>query len=91
MARFSNVGAPVLLAPGGVAFWFYRFGAGLDRQVQIAGPDIKTPNAGAVLLAFDQPRKRMTSPTTGTTYFVTIRNQGPGVVRHNLQGGGLDP
>ncbi len=82
---FSNVGGLTSLAEGQSAFWNYSYGG--DHGVQFAAADIKTPNFGAVLLASDQEKRILNDGTT--TYFVTITNLGPGVVFHNLQGGGV--
>jgi len=82
---FNNVGPLTSLAEGETAFWHYSFGG--DQGSRFATADIKTPNAGAVLLAFDQ--EKQINNDGHTTYFVSIRNLGPGSAFHNLQGGGL--
>jgi len=84
---FNNLGAVTFLAEGGTAYWSYELNNGQDFGTQFASADVKTPNSGAVHLAFDQ-KKRKTNDGF-TTYFVSITNQGPGPAWHNLQGGGM--
>ena len=82
---FNNVGGLVSLAPGQTVYWEYWWGG--DQGTQMATADVKTPNDGAWHNAFDQ-RKRKDN-NNNATYSVTIRNDGPGVCWHNLQGGGM--
>lgn len=82
---FRNVGPLTFLNPGQTAYWWYGWGD--DHGTQLATADIKTPNAGAVHVAFDQREKKENSGAA--TYFVSITNQGPGPCWHNLQGGGV--
>ncbi|SDC92073.1 hypothetical protein SAMN05660690_2932 [Geodermatophilus telluris] len=82
---FTNAGDIVFLAQGGTLRYFYSFG-GADRGFQQAGADIKTPNNGAEVVAFDQSKQKLTNGTT--TYRVSFRNLGPGGIFFNIQGGG---
>jgi hypothetical protein len=82
---FNNFGPITWLNEGADAWW--QYGSGGDSGVQSAGADIKTPNQGGVHLA-DQQCKELDSDGNAT-YFVHIRNQGPGGCFHNLQGGGV--
>jgi hypothetical protein len=82
---FNNFGTVFFLRAGQSLRIFYLFGNG-DRGFQHAGADIKTPNNGAEVVAFDQSKKL---PTAGqATYFVSFLNRGPGDVFFNIQGGG---
>jgi hypothetical protein len=82
---FVNVGPLTFLNAGATTYWWYGWGA--DHGTQFATADIKTPNSGAVHLAFDQRKVRDNSGNS--TYYVAITNQGPGPCWHNLQGGGV--
>ena len=84
---YTNLGPLAFLNPGGTFYWWHTHNGGGDAGTQIATADIKTPNSGAVHLAFDQ-RKKLENGG-GATYYVTITNQGPGPCWHNLQGGGV--
>jgi hypothetical protein len=84
---FNNVGPLTYLPQGGSAYWWYNRNNGQDFGTQFASADIKTPNSGAVHVAYDQKKQKLNNGTT--TYFVTITNQGPGPCWHNLQGGGM--
>jgi hypothetical protein len=83
---FNNVGALSTLAEGQSAFWWHTHGAG-NHGTQIATADVKAPNSGAILIANDQGKSL--DNNNNATYFVTIRNIGPGSVFYNLQGGGV--
>ena len=82
---FNNAGNIEFLAQGGVLRYRYSFG-GADHGFQHAGADIKTPNNGAEVVAFDQSKQKLTDGTT--TYRVSFRNLGPGGIFFNIQGGG---
>jgi len=84
---FNNVGPLTFLNAGQTAYWWYVRNGGADFGTQLATADVKTPNSGAVHLAFDQRKEKENSGHT--TYFVSITNQGPGPCWHNLQGGGV--
>lgn len=83
---FNNFGNVVFLAQGGTLRYFYFFGGSADRGFQHASADIKTPNNGAEVVAFDQSKQKLNSGAT--TYRVSFRNLGPGNVFFNIQGGG---
>lgn len=83
---FNNLGPLTFLNAGSTVYWWYNRGPG-DAGTQLATADIKTPNSGAVHLAFDQRKEK--DNNGNATYFVTITNQGPGPCWHNLQGGGM--
>lgn len=82
---FSNVGPLTFLAQGQSVTWSYSFGA--DRGTQFATADVKAPNQGAVHVADNQAKRKENNGSA--TYFVLIRNQGPGAAFHNIQGGGV--
>lgn len=82
---FNNLGPQTSLSPGQWTYWEYWFGG--DRGTQFASADVKIPSQAAWHVAYDQ-RKRKDN-NNNATYSVTIRNDGPGVCWHNLQGGGL--
>jgi hypothetical protein len=81
---FNNIGPVVTLAPGEAVRWDYDFNLA-DAGAQFAAPDVKT--GGGRLTAFNQAKRRTASG--GVIYSVDIRNDGNGVVRYNLQGGGF--
>ncbi|MEU5850912.1 hypothetical protein [Saccharopolyspora shandongensis] len=81
---FSNVGNLVYLAPGQSTRWWYSFGQ--DKGFQQAGADVKTPNAGGQHVSDEQAKAKYNDGTA--TYWVLIKNVGPGGAWHNLQGGG---
>lgn len=85
-SSFDNALTPFIANPGFVGLWNYNFG-GADRHVQFAGPNILPPQTGAPHTIVDQGK----SITSGgfVTYFVRIRNDGPGQSVYNLEGGGL--
>ena len=55
---FNNFGNVVFLAQGGTLRYFYFFGGSADRGFQHASADIKTPNNGAEVVAFDQSKRK---------------------------------
>lgn len=83
---FNNFGNVVFLPQGGTLRYFYFFGGSADAGFQQAGADIKTPNLGAEVVAFDQSKQKLSNGST--TYRVSFRNLGPGGVFFNVQGGG---
>ena len=54
---FNNLGPLTLLNPGQTAYWWYMRNGGQDFGTQFASADVKTPNAGAVHVAFDQKKE----------------------------------
>lgn len=83
---FNNLGQIVFLDAGQSLRYFYFRGNHDDFGFQNAGADIKTPNNGAQVVAFDQAKQQLTNGQT--TYFVSFRNLGPGGIFLNVQGGG---
>lgn len=83
---FTNLGNVVFLAQGATIRYFYFLGNHADVGFQNAGADIKTPNNGAEVVAFDQSKQKLNNGAT--TYRVSFRNLGPGGVFFNVQGGG---
>jgi hypothetical protein len=83
---FNDVGPVTYLAPGKATRWWYRRPNGDDFGFQHAAADVKTPNAGGEHVAYDQTKAKYSNG--GATYWVTIKNNGPGGAWHNLQGGG---
>ena len=86
---FKNAGPVTFLVPGATVTWNYSFAT--DRGPQFACADIKLRprprGASPVFLADRQCKQRQRDGNA--TYFVNITNLGPGLGRHNLQGGGL--
>jgi hypothetical protein len=83
---FDNALAPVIANAGVTVSWAYTFG-GADLGVQFAGPNILPPQNGARHTILDQGKS--ITAAGFVTYFVRIRNDGPGQSVHNLEGGGL--
>jgi hypothetical protein len=83
---FNNLGTVVFVNQGQTIRYFYFFGGNADRGFQHAGADIKTPNNGAEVVAFDQSKQKLSNGAT--TYRVSFRNVGPGGIFFNVQGGG---
>ena len=84
---FKNAGPVTFLAPGATATWNYSFATDMGPQFACADIKLRGRRPSPVFLADQQRKQRQRDGNA--TYFVNITNLGPGIGRHNLQGGGL--
>jgi hypothetical protein len=80
---FNNVGNPIWVDAGGMAYWWYTFDD--NRAAQYAMANCKTPDAEMDTVS---EGNRLNDDGT-VTYFVAFHNVGPRPCFHNLNGGGL--
>ena len=90
---FNNVGPGMWLNEGHDVTWWYTVDGGANAGTQFASADVKIcdpGNPGAIVVAEQQGKQVFFDGATWrTTYYVTLRNIGPGSAFLNLQGGGV--